>query len=61
MAVFEATFLVLAFLNALGYALAASRARRAVSSPRVLTIVNRTGGTLLVGAGLAAVALRPGQ
>jgi len=61
MLIFEATFLVLAFLNALGYALAASRARRAVSSPRVLSIVNRTGGTLLVGAGVATVALRSGQ
>jgi threonine/homoserine/homoserine lactone efflux protein len=61
MAIFQATFLALAFLNALGYALAASRARRAVASPRVLSIVNRTGGTLLVGAGVATVALRPGQ
>ena len=61
MAAFEATFLALAFLNALGYALAASRARQAVASPRVLSLVNRTGGTLLVGAGIATVALRPGQ
>ena len=61
MLVFEATFLVLAFLNALGYALAASRARRAVANPRVLSIVNRTGGTLLVGAGVATVAMRSGQ
>ncbi|WP_187968357.1 LysE family translocator [Aquibium microcysteis] len=61
MLIFEATFLVLAFLNALGYALAASRARQAVASPRVLSIVNRTGGTLLVGAGVATVALRSGQ
>ena len=61
MAIFEATFLVLAFLNALGYALAASRARQAVANPRVLSIVNRTGGTLLVGAGVATVAMRSGQ
>jgi threonine/homoserine/homoserine lactone efflux protein len=61
MLIFEATFLVLAFLNALGYALAASRARRAVANPRVLAIVNRTGGTLLVGAGVATVALRSAQ
>jgi threonine/homoserine/homoserine lactone efflux protein len=61
MAVFEATFLVLAFLNALGYALAASRARQAVANPRVLSIVNRTGGTLLIGAGVATVAMRSGQ
>lgn len=61
MAIFEATFLVLAFLNALGYALAASRARQAVANPRVLSIVNRTGGTLLIGAGVATVAFRSGQ
>jgi len=61
MLIFEATFLVLAFLNALGYALAASRARQAVANPRVLAIVNRTGGTLLVGAGVATVALRSAQ
>lgn len=61
MLIFEATFLVLAFLNALGYALAASRARQAVANPRVLAIVNRTGGTLLAGAGVATVALRSAQ
>jgi threonine/homoserine/homoserine lactone efflux protein len=61
MAIFEATFLVLAFLNALGYALAASRARQAVANPRILSIVNRTGGTLLVGAGIATVAVRSGN
>ncbi|MFN3549999.1 MAG: LysE family translocator [Mesorhizobium sp.] len=61
MAIFEATFLALAFLNALGYALAASRARQAVANPRLLSIVNRTGGTLLVGAGVATVAMRSGQ
>ncbi len=60
MLIFEATFLVLAFLNALGYALAASRARQAVANPRVLSIVNRTGGTLLIGAGVATVAVRSG-
>ena len=61
MLIFEATFLVLAFLNALGYALAASRARQAVANPRVLSIVNRTGGTLLVAAGIATVAVRSGH
>jgi threonine/homoserine/homoserine lactone efflux protein len=61
MAIFEATFLALAFLNAFGYALVASRARRAVANPRLLSIVNRTGGALLVGAGVATVAFRSGQ
>lgn len=59
--VFQATFLTLAFLNALGYALAASRARRAVGSPRLLGVVNKAGGALLIGAGIAAVAVRTGR
>jgi threonine/homoserine/homoserine lactone efflux protein len=58
MVVFEATFLALAFLNALGYAVAASRARAVVRSERAIHIFNRTGGTLLVGAGIATVAMR---
>lgn len=60
MIVFEATFLTLAFANALGYALAASRARAMVRSPRTIRLFNRTGGTMLVGAGVAAVAVRSG-
>ena len=60
MIVFEATFLALAFLNALGYALAASRARAIVRNERAIRIFNRTGGTLLVGAGIATVAMRSG-
>ncbi len=61
MLIFESTFLVLAFSNALGYALAASRARAVVGNPRTIRIFNRTGGTLLVGAGVAAVAIRSGN
>jgi threonine/homoserine/homoserine lactone efflux protein len=57
MAIFESTFLVLAFLNAFTYAVTAARARRVVANPRAIRIVNRTGGTLLVSAGIAAVAL----
>ena len=60
MAIFEATFLTLAFANAFGYALIASRAREMFRSRRVITIFNRTGGTLLVGAGIATVATRSG-
>jgi threonine/homoserine/homoserine lactone efflux protein len=55
MAVFEATFLVLAFANAFGYALVASRARRFASDPRAIGVVNKVGGGLLVGAGVATV------
>ena len=61
MLIFEATFLTLAFVNAFGYALVASRARNIVRDPRAITIFNRTGGTLLVGAGVATVAMRSGN
>ena len=61
MLIFEATFLTLAFLNAFGYALVASRARNIVRDPRAITIFNRTGGTLLIGAGVATVAMRSGN
>jgi threonine/homoserine/homoserine lactone efflux protein len=57
MLVFESTFLVLAFTNAVGYALIASKARRLVANPRAIRIVNRTGGSLLIGAGVATVTL----
>ncbi len=58
MLVFETTFLVLAFANAFGYALVASRARRLASNPRAIGVVNKVGGGLLVGAGVATVELR---
>ncbi|MCO5070155.1 MAG: LysE family translocator [Rhizobiaceae bacterium] len=61
MLIFEATFLTLGFVNAFGYALVASRARNIVGDPRAITIFNRTGGTLLVGAGVATVAMRSGN
>ena len=57
MAVFESTFLVLAFANAFGYALVASKARGFVGNPRAIRAINRTGGGLLIGAGVATVAL----
>ena len=55
MLVFETTFLVLAFANAFGCALVASRARRLASDPRAIGVVNKVGGGLLVGAGVATV------
>jgi threonine/homoserine/homoserine lactone efflux protein len=61
MAIFEATFLTLAFVNALGYALVASKARKAVGNPRTIGLFNKVGGSLLIGAGVATVALRAGQ
>ncbi len=57
MIVFETTFLVLAFANAFGYAVVASRARRLVSNARAIGAVNKVGGGLLIGAGAATVAL----
>jgi threonine/homoserine/homoserine lactone efflux protein len=61
MAIFETTFLVLAFTNAFGYALVASRARALVKNPRAIGIVNKVGGTCLIGAGIAAVTVRASQ
>ncbi len=61
MLIFEATFVTLAFANAFGYALIASRARSVVSDPRTMGLFNKAGGALLVGAGIATVAVRPGQ
>ena len=53
MLVCEATFLALAFANAFGYALAASRARSLVHDPRAVGLFNKAGGTLLIAAGVA--------
>jgi threonine/homoserine/homoserine lactone efflux protein len=55
-AIMEATFVGLAAANAFGYAMLASVARRAIRRPRVQRAVNRTGGTLLIGAGVFAAA-----
>jgi threonine/homoserine/homoserine lactone efflux protein len=61
MLVFGPTFLVLAFANVLVYALLASRARGLMRNPRAIGVVNRAGGTLLVGAGIATLAVRGAQ
>lgn len=58
MLIFEATFLTLAFANALGYGVVASRARGLVRNERVIRGFNRTGGTLLIGAGLVTATTR---
>jgi homoserine/homoserine lactone efflux protein len=54
LAIFEITFLALATANASLYALLAAMARRQIRKPRVQRIVNRTGGTLMIGAGMLA-------
>ncbi|HRE21100.1 MAG TPA: LysE family translocator [Rhabdaerophilum sp.] len=56
MLVFETTFLTLAFINAFGYALVASKARNLFRSERAIRAFNRTGGTLLIGAGMMTAA-----
>lgn len=58
--IFEASFVTLATLNALGYALLAAAARQRIRNPRVGRAVNRLGGSLLIGAGAAALAWRRG-
>lgn len=58
--IFQATFLVLAFANAFGYAALAARARRLAERPGVLRAVNRVGGTALMGAGVASLTMRTG-
>ncbi|SEK95626.1 Threonine/homoserine/homoserine lactone efflux protein [Bosea lupini] len=61
MLIFEATFITLAFANAFGYALIASRARAVVGNSRAIGLFNKAGGTLLIGAGIATVAVRSGN
>jgi threonine/homoserine/homoserine lactone efflux protein len=58
MAAFEVTFLVLATMNAALYGLLASMARDTIAKPAVRRVVNRTGGTLMIGAGVLSVGLK---
>jgi threonine/homoserine/homoserine lactone efflux protein len=57
MVIFETTFLALAFANAFGYALIASRARTIVRNSKAISVLNKAGGTLLIGAGAATAAV----
>ncbi|MFC4351674.1 LysE family translocator [Fodinicurvata halophila] len=54
MAILEVTFLILAAINAAAFALLAAAARERISRPRTQRLLNRTGGSLLIGAGLLA-------
>ncbi|MCB8879887.1 LysE family translocator [Acidisoma cellulosilytica] len=56
--ILEATFVTLATLNAAMFALLAAAARERLRAPRVQRAVNRTGGSLLIGAGLFAAGWR---
>lgn len=58
MVIMEATFLVLAILNASTYALLANAARGMIRKASVQRAVNRTGGTLLIAAGAVTAGYR---
>lgn len=55
MVIVGATFVILATVNALAYALMAAAARGAIRKPSVQRAVNRVGGSLLIGSGLLAI------
>ena len=57
-AILVATFVGLAALNALAYALAADRLRRVIARPRVVTGLTRAGGAALIGMGVMTATLR---
>ncbi|MFC4667053.1 LysE family translocator [Seohaeicola nanhaiensis] len=57
-AILIATFVSLAAINALAYALAADRLRATVARPGVITGLTRTGGVALIGMALATALLR---
>ncbi|WP_022727503.1 LysE family translocator [Fodinicurvata sediminis] len=52
MAILEVTFLVLAAINAAAFAFLAAAARERISRPGTRRLLNRTGGSMLIGAGL---------
>lgn len=57
-AILIATFVSLAALNALAYALAADRLRRVIARPSILAGLTRAGGVTLIGMGLLTATLR---
>ncbi len=58
MIIMGATFVVIAIFNAAIYALLADRARAKVTKPATHRLLNRSGGSLLIVAGVMTVALR---
>jgi threonine/homoserine/homoserine lactone efflux protein len=56
--VLETTFVTLAIVNSALYSLMAAAARKKLRQPRVQRAVNRTGGSILVGAGIFAAVWR---
>lgn len=57
-AILIATFVTLAALNALAYALLADRLRHVIAKPSILTWLTRAGGATLVGMGVLTATLR---
>lgn len=57
-AILIATFVTLAALNALAYALAAGRLRSVIKRPSVITWITRCGGATLVAMGILTASLR---
>lgn len=57
-AILIATFVTLAALNALAYALLADRLRRVIARPSILTWITRAGGAMLIGMGILTATLR---
>ena len=57
-AILIATFVGLAWLNALAYALLADRLRRMIGRAGVITAITRFGGLSLIGMGIATAVLR---
>lgn len=57
-AILVGTFVSLAALNALAYALAADRLRRWISRPSTMTWITRAGGATLIGMGVLTASLR---
>jgi len=56
MAIFMATFLVMATVNVLTYATLAQMARKQIARPSIQRAINRIGGGFLIGAGVLTVA-----
>jgi threonine/homoserine/homoserine lactone efflux protein len=61
MVICEATFLALGTLNAALYVLQATAARTVLRKPSIRRIINRVGGSLLMGAGVFGLAWRSGS
>jgi len=56
--VLATTFVVLAVMNGAAYALAVGSLRQAIARPHTRRLLNRVGGSVLIGAGAMTAALR---